>query len=143
MIVASVDWGTFGLVVGAIGSLTGVPLTMVALYLRGLREQQVQRNGETSRRVEAVEDDLRAVRQSLGRFERDYTRKEEWLRESMHARQQLERLTELTARIESQLENSNGLAGQLGRAIAAMVELSRQLAKGVGASDGEQSHVRQ
>ena len=97
-----------GVLVGALAPLIGIPLTMVALYMRGLREQQVQHNGETGRRVEAVEDDLRAVRRSLGRFERDYTRKEEWLRESMHARQQLERLTEMMARIESQLENSNG-----------------------------------
>jgi hypothetical protein len=128
MILAAVDWQTMGLLLAALGPLTGVPLTMVAFYLRGLREQQQQRNQETARRVEVVEDDLRAVRVSLGQFERDYTRKEEWLRESMHARQQLERLTEMMARIESQLENSNGLAGQIGRAVAAMVDLSRQLA---------------
>jgi len=128
MILAEVDWQTMGLLLAALGPLTGVPLTMVAFYLRGLREQQQQRNQETARRVEVVEDDLRAVRMSLGQFERDYTRKEEWLRESMHARQQLERLTEMMARIESQLENSNGLAGQIGRAVAAMVDLSRQLA---------------
>lgn len=128
MILAEVDWQTVGLLLAALGPLTGVPLTMVAFYLRGLREQQQQRNQETARRVEVVEDDLRAVRVSLGQFERDYTRKEEWLRESMHARQQLERLTEMMARIESQLENSNGLAGQIGRAVAAMVDLSRQLA---------------
>ncbi|HUW83142.1 MAG TPA: hypothetical protein VMZ31_10130 [Phycisphaerae bacterium] len=128
MILAEVDWQTMGLLLAALGPLTGVPLTMVAFYLRGLREQQQQRNQEAARRVEVVEDDLRAVRVSLGQFERDYTRKEEWLRESMHARQQLERLTEMMARIESQLENSNGLAGQIGRAVAAMVDLSRQLA---------------
>ena len=128
MILAEVDWQTMGLLLAALGPLTGVPLTMVAFYLRGLREQQQQRNQETARRVEVVEDDLRAVRVSLGQFERDYTRKEEWLRESMHARQQLERLTEMMARIESQLENSNGLASQIGRAVAAMVDLSRQLA---------------
>ena len=125
---AAVDWQTMGILLAALGPLTGVPLTMVAFYLRGLREQQRQRNEEAARRVEAVEDDLRAVRISLGRFERDYTRKEEWLRESMPARQQLERLTEMMARIESQLEHSNGLAGQIGRAVAAMVDLSRQLA---------------
>ena len=128
MILAEVDWQTMGMLLAALGPLTGVPLTMVAFYLRGLREQQQQRNQETARRVEVVEDDLRAVRVSLGQFERDYTRKEEWLRESMHARQQLERLTEMMARIESQLENSNGLAGQIGRAVAAMVDLSRELA---------------
>jgi len=128
MILAEVDWQTMGMLLAALGPLTGVPLTMVAFYLRGLREQQQQRNQETARRVEVVEGDLRAVRVSLGQFERDYTRKEEWLRESMHARQQLERLTEMMARIESQLENSNGLAGQIGRAVAAMVDLSRELA---------------
>jgi hypothetical protein len=128
MMLAEVDWQTMGMLLAALGPLTGVPLTMVAFYLRGLREQQQQRNQETARRVEVVEDDLRAVRVSLGQFERDYTRKEEWLRESMHARQQLERLTEMMARIESQLENSNGLAGQIGRAVAAMVDLSRELA---------------
>ncbi|MFQ6048272.1 MAG: hypothetical protein ACE5K7_02785 [Phycisphaerae bacterium] len=136
MMVAAVDWATVGLIVGTISPLMGVPMTMVALYLRSLRDQQVQRGSEMSRRFEAVEEDLRVMQRSLGDFERDYTTKEEWLRESMHARQQLERLTEMMGRIESQMDNANGLASQMGRAVTAMVELSRQLAGGGAESAG-------
>ena len=71
------------IVTGALASITAVPMALVAMYLRSLRDQQTQRNGETTRRVKVVEDELRAVRRSIGRFEQDFTRKEEWLREYM------------------------------------------------------------
>ena len=61
-------------------------------------------------------------------MERDYTTKEEWLRESMLARQQLERLTEMVARMQARLEDGDGLIGHLARTTDAMVELTRGLA---------------
>ena len=58
-------------------------------------------------------------------FEREYATKEEWVRESMLARQRLEKLTEIVTRIETELENGQGMAAELGRATAAMVEMVR------------------
>ena len=53
-------------------------------------------------------------------FEREYATKEEWVRESMLARQRLEKLTEMVTRIETELENGQGLAAEIGRAGSAL-----------------------
>ena len=46
------------------------------------------------------------MRQDLAETQRDYTGKEEWLRESMAARRQLERLSEGLTRLETRMEFS-------------------------------------
>jgi hypothetical protein len=46
----------------------------------------------------------------------------------MLARQQLERLGEMLARLQADMENVRGLAGQFGRAVTALVELADRLA---------------
>lgn len=84
-----------------VGPLVGVPLTVITFYLRSLREHQVSWHGETTRRLSAVEAGLGELRRSLDDFERNYTTKEEWLRECLHARRVLERVTEATVRIEA------------------------------------------
>ncbi|MCH8880836.1 MAG: hypothetical protein IID34_13270 [Planctomycetes bacterium] len=56
--------------------------------------------------------------------------KEEWLRESMHARKQLEKLTELVTRIQVGIENGNGLAHHFAQATEAMVRLTEALVAG-------------
>ena len=83
--------------------LVAVPLTVITFYLRSLREHQVTWHGELIRRVEAVEKSVTDLRNTLFAFERDYTTKEEWLRECMLARQTLAQLTEASVRIETTL----------------------------------------
>ena len=56
--------------------------------------------------IQAMESSTRDLLARLADFEREYTTKEEWVRESMLARQQLERLTEMMARIEAELEGT-------------------------------------
>jgi hypothetical protein len=46
----------------------------------------------------------------------------------MLARNRLEHLTELVTRIEAELENGHGLAREIGRAAAAIIELGRRWA---------------
>jgi len=133
---ATPDWSTVAAVTGALAPLVGVPLTMIALYLRAIREAQVHHEVADGRRMGVVEADVRRVGERLDEVERNYTTKEEWLRESLHARQQLERLTELMAEVRSQLDNSHGIAAQLACATRAMVDLTRALVEIHAASNG-------
>ena len=121
------DWGQLGLLVGVLAPLVGVPLMMITLYLRAIREHQTSTMAELTRRIDTMEGSMRDLLRSTANFEREYTTKEEWVRESMLARQRLEKLTEMVTRIEAELENGQGLAAEIGRAMAAMVELVKRL----------------
>jgi len=112
--------------VGILSPLVGVPLTVITLYLRAIREHQTSTMAEIKHRTEAMESSIRDLLRSTADFEREYATKEEWVRESMLARQRLERLTEMVTRIEVELENGQGLAGELTRATQAIVELVKQ-----------------
>jgi len=123
----STDWVTLGMVIGTLAPVVGIPLTMITLYLRSIREGQERREAADGRRMGAIEANVRRVDERIGGVERGYTTKEEWLRESLHSRHQLERLMEMTAEVRSQLDNSNGLGAQLANATRVMVELTRTL----------------
>jgi hypothetical protein len=81
--------------------LVAVPLTVITFYLRSLREHQVTWHADLVRRIEMVEAALADLRKVLSEFERDYTTKEEWLRECMATRRTLGQLTEATLRVET------------------------------------------
>ena len=130
--VASSEPYTLGALVAVLGPLMGVPLTVIVMYLRAIREGQTSRQAQADQRIEAVESSVREVTRTLGELERTYTTKEEWLRESMHARQQLERLTEMMVKVQTELENHHGLASQFARATQAMVEVAARLGRADG-----------
>lgn len=90
-----------GALLAVLTPLVAVPLTIITFYLRSLREHQVTWHAELVRRIDAVEASLGEVRKTLSEFERDYTTKEEWLRECMATRQTLQQLTEATLRMET------------------------------------------
>ena len=85
--------------------LVAVPLTVITFYLRSMREHQISRHAELVRRMDSVEDMITELRRTLGEFERDYTTKEEWLRECMHARRTLEQVREATIRMDTAIQN--------------------------------------
>jgi hypothetical protein len=85
--------------------LVAVPLTVITFYLRSSREHQVSRHADLLRRADSLEAAVADLRRALNDFERDYTTKEEWLRECMLARRTLEQLTETTVRIETTMQN--------------------------------------
>jgi hypothetical protein len=117
------NWTTLGLIVATAAPLVGVPLGVIALYLKSLRDYHINRSNEMTQRVGHLDEALDSVTRQVRDMERDYTTKEEWLRESMYARRQLEKLTEMVMRIEAQLENGNGLAHHFAQATQAMVRL--------------------
>lgn len=123
-------------------SLVAVPLTASLFYVRSLRENQLAWQGEMTRRVEAVEVAATDLRRFLAEFGRDYATKEEWLRECMQTRRTVERLSEVTARIESILEAFVGLpaapAGIAERAIGSAGYRGRRAVRG---DDTEEDHA--
>jgi len=86
--------------------LVAVPLTVITFYLRAIRESQLSGHAEWARRFEAVEASAGQARARIAEFERDYTTKEEWLRECMHARGRIEQLSEATVRLETLMERA-------------------------------------
>ncbi len=119
-------WTQTATLVAVLAPLVGIPLSAMTFYLRALRDGQQERLREANRRIEALERQARQLEQVIEEMARSDTTKEEWLRESMLARQQLQRLTELAARMQAQLEDGEGLMGHLLRASEAMTQLARQ-----------------
>ena len=130
-------WEQMATLVGVLSPMVGVPLMVITLYLRAIREHQTTSMAEITHRTEAMEVSIRDLLRSTADFEREYTTKEEWVRESMLARQRLERLTEMVTRIEVELENGQNLASELTRATHAMVELLKQWPQAVQTVDRE------
>jgi hypothetical protein len=121
------DGGSIALLVAILSPLVGVPMTAITLYLRAIREHQTTGAADVARRIENIERCVRQVTRHTSEIERDYTTKEEWLRESMHARQQLERLTELMVRVQTELEDSRSLAAEIAGATAAIADMARRV----------------
>jgi len=103
MILASF-WESGGTYLTVLTPLVAVPLTVLTFYLRGVREQQARWQCVGERRFEAVEQSVAQLRQAIADVVRDYTTKEEWLRECMHARRRIEQLTESAVRMETVMD---------------------------------------
>jgi len=129
-------WQQVGVLVGVLSPLVGIPLMVITVYLRAIRDHQTSTMAELTHRIEAMERSIHDLLRCTADFEREYATKEEWVRESMLARQRLERLTEMVTRIQSDLDNGQGAAAELGRATAAMVELIKRLS-GTGGAGGD------
>lgn len=122
-------WDLLAVLVAVLSPLVGVPLMVIMMYLKAIRDHQTVTMAELTQRIDAMETSIRALHQATAAFDREYATKEEWVRESMLARQRLERLTEMVTRIEAELETGQGLAAELGRAATAMVEMVRAWSK--------------
>ncbi len=99
-------WESVGTLVSILSPLVAVPLTMITFYLRSMHEHQSTWHTAMSHRVERIETSIAELRRAFSDFERDYTTKEEWLREYMQARRTLEQLSEAVIRMETVLETS-------------------------------------
>lgn len=125
------DWQLVGTVVGALSALVGVPLAAIVLYLRAIREDQKTVQAELARKVDKIEAECRRIDESVDEIERGYTPKEEWVRETMLARKELGRLTQLMARLQAEMESSRALAGQFARSTNAIIQLTERLVEGL------------
>ena len=105
---ANIDWSTAAAVVAVVTPLVAIPLTVVVLHLKTLREHQVSRQHDLSRRLETLDESVGSTRQALVEMQRDYTTKEEWLRESMAGRHHVERLLTTVTRLETEIDVVRG-----------------------------------
>ena len=103
-IMAETSFESFGTLLGVLTPLLVVPLTVITFYLRSLREQQTTGHGEVVRRVESIERTAEGLRDAITNFERDFTTKEEWLRECMLARQTLNWLSKKVVQMETAMD---------------------------------------
>ena len=95
-----------GLLLSVLTPLVAVPLTLITFYLRSVREHQMTLHTELERRMAGCEASAEAVRRALTDVEREYTTKEEWLRECLQTRRVLEQLTATSIRIETLLQGN-------------------------------------
>ena len=102
-----------GIFLSVLVPLVAVPLTVITFYLRTLREHQLTRQQELAQRLDDQRHELEALRRSVADFERDFTTKEEWLRECLHARRVLERLTVVTAGLEASMGPRHRCGGEV------------------------------
>ena len=109
-----------------VAPLVGVPLTVMTFYLKGLREQQAGRFSDLSDRVNAGADGLRRLVDDVALMQRDYTTKEEWLRETLWARGRIEALSVALMRVETEVEGQSGLTLVSERTHRLVAELAKR-----------------
>jgi len=124
-------WGPvgqdFAQLLGVIMPLVAVPLTVMIFYLRAVREHQTVKHREYDQTMEAFRREVTELRRTVSLIERDFATKEEWLRESMLARQTMERLTESLARAQAELEYAKDSQSRHDRVIDAIASLGSRL----------------
>jgi len=101
---AAGGWQTAAAALAILTPLVVVPLTVITFHLRGLREHQLGRYADFARKLEVLETTVRHLNEELSAVQRNYTTKEEWLREVMWARGRIETLSDSMTRVEIELE---------------------------------------
>ncbi len=141
------DWQVITTLLAAAGTVLGVPLTAILFYLKVIRDDQRHFQTGFLRRISKIEAECDRIELALEKVERRYTPRDEWLRETLLARNQLGRLTEILARVQAEMESSRALATQFVRATHAIIQLTERLGRRLSESasnslDGEVSAGR-
>lgn len=89
-------------------------MSVIVFYLRSMREHQLQQHAETLRRVELLEQEVRRLARTAREIERTYATKEEWLRESMSTRRQVEGVQGETIRLRATIAARGRAEGSCG-----------------------------
>jgi hypothetical protein len=84
-----------------VAPLMAATTALVVFYLKALRDHLSVRHADLARRLDRVEHALGELRRDVADIERDYTTKEEWLRECMWTRRLLDRTTRAVARLDA------------------------------------------
>jgi chromosome segregation ATPase len=114
-------------VLAVLAPLVGVPLTVILFHLKGQREQMRTRLADLAERIAMHGVALERVREEVTALQRDYATKEEWLREGMWARGQIERLAAIITRSQAVLEQLSTAPATAERAVRAVQRLERWL----------------
>lgn len=98
-------WTMIGVIAGALS----LPLSVMVLYLRAIREDGRE-----------LKSQFATLERRVGYVERDYTTKEETVREFAVLRQQLEKLNDALIDAIARRDAETGLATQMGRIAEAL-----------------------
>ncbi len=121
-------WNDMGGLLVVVAPLVGVPLTVITFYLRALREYQAGKLTELDQRVDRLDTLADALNRRINEVERDYTTKEDWIRESMWARSERQWLSETVARLDVESQaTAAGPALRIDRAARATAAASLRL----------------
>jgi len=131
---------TAGALLAILAPLLGVPLTVIIFYLRSLRDQQQQQLAEMGRRADVLDETVRRATNRLGEIERDYTNKEEWLREAMWSRDRIEKMSTSLAALQADHDGIETLLATSQRSARMIRRIHNRLAgppaaKSAGATD--------
>lgn len=126
MAALNIWWESAAGVLAVLTPLVAIPVAIVAIHLRSIREAHAASRSEMVHRINGLESALDRLRQGISQFERDYATKEEWLRESMAARHHIEQLSEAIVRLETETEHTHALARRVDAAARAVIALRDQ-----------------
>lgn len=122
------SWQWLAAFAATMSTMVGAPLAALVFYLRSIREEQRATFASLQQRIDQFEEEMARLRVAVETIQRAYTTKEEWLRETMLARGQLERMSAQLARLQADMENTRSLATQFGKATNAIIQLVDHLA---------------
>ena len=80
-----------------------IPMAVLTFYLRSMRDIHTLHYKACMRRMESLEASTMELRRQVTAWQRDFTSKEEWLRECMHARKRIEHWSEVTSRLDANM----------------------------------------
>ncbi len=92
-------WPSMTSLVAVLAPLVAAPMGLVVLYLKAVHDGLTERCHQLSRQLEQCSERLAHLGDELSAVQRNYTTKEEWLRESLLTRQALERIGEALTRL--------------------------------------------
>jgi hypothetical protein len=123
------DWLSVAAFLAVLTPLAGVPLTAILFYVRGLREQYAGRAAQLLSRVDRLEGLTDTLIQRITDVERNCATREEWIRESMLARRERQRLIEGVIGLQARLQEANGggLVARLDRATQAALAAAERM----------------
>lgn len=81
--------------------LIAIHMAVMTFYIKSLRQQHQSNFDDVTRRIERVAKNVESLSRRIADHERHFTAKEDWLRESMLARQNIEQLTRTIAHLDA------------------------------------------
>lgn len=100
-------WPNVATLVAVLTPMVVLPLGVITFHLRSLREHHTAWRSELVRRLERTETALHGLAERVADHDRQFTTKEDWIRENMLARRNIEQMKVALTRLETGLETKS------------------------------------
>lgn len=107
------SWDQMAVLIGVVVAVVGGPLSAMVFYLKGIRDSQTQLRNDIEANIDEIKKDQAALERRIGYVERDFTTREEFVREIGLARRQQEKMTDIMIAVQGKLETQSNLTAQL------------------------------